>query len=80
MKRNMERDPCCEECPYIEESISHVFRDCQNAKWVWLYIIGRGRWHDFKIRNVRDWLYNNLERNQEKYGQHYWGIIFGVTL
>lgn len=67
-------------CPYVEESLSHVFRDCQNAKKVWHHLLGRGNWHAFRVGSVKEWLSSKLEGGKNKYGYEDWDIVFGVTL
>lgn len=71
MKRKMAKDLCCAVCLQVEDSISHVFRDCPNAKRVWIHLIGRERSHEFRTSDVREWMYNNLKGNHENYGQDY---------
>lgn len=80
MNHKMARDPCCIGCPQVAETISHVFRDCPNAKKVWTQLIGRENWHEFRIRDVREWLCHNLKGEQVIYDQEHWDLTFGVTL
>lgn len=78
--RNMAEDHCCVSYNGIEESISHVLRDCFHAKSVWYQLIGRDQWQSFRMGNVSTWLSNNLVQD---YGDHWiqdWHLYFGVTI
>lgn len=61
IRRKMARDPYCTGCPKVVESVSHVLRDCPNAKRVWTRLIGRENWHDFRTGDVKEWLSHNLK-------------------
>lgn len=80
VRRSLASDPYCEGCPYIEETPSHVFQNCQSARKVWHHLLGRENWHAFRIGRVKDWLFSNLEENKNKDGYEDWDIVFGVTL
>lgn len=77
--RNMKEDPSCHCCPGLEESVSHVLRDCNQAKRVWYLLVGRDKWRGFQAGPMATWISNNLRRGYGEQWQQDWFLFFGVA-
>lgn len=80
VRRGLAGNPCCNSCQWVEESLSHVVRDCTLAKNIWTQLVGHGNWTTFRNGGVKEWLYSNLCCQNSSFGQENWGLTFGVAL
>ncbi|KAK8490962.1 hypothetical protein V6N11_041871 [Hibiscus sabdariffa] len=64
-----------------EEDMSHLFRDCVEARSIWPLVIKPEKVHEFHSLELRSWLLVNLI-NQQQFSIHKedWDIVFGTIL
>lgn len=62
------KNPYCQHCPGVEESITHVLRDCPIAAFLWRHLIEVENRSKFFGCDLVDWV--NLNMNGEM-GKHH---------
>ncbi|KAK9016945.1 hypothetical protein V6N11_079437 [Hibiscus sabdariffa] len=58
-------NPCCGVCGASEENLSHLFRDCVEARMLWARVVKEERLAEFLSLDFQTWLAVNI-RNQHQ--------------
>ena len=53
-------DPNCDLCMGIEETWQHIFRDCMEAKLIWIELLGENLNDAFFTKDADLWIVDNL--------------------
>lgn len=78
-RRGLVESDICPVCGREEESLSHVFRECERVQMMWR-LVARGRLtQDFYVEDFQEWLRRNLVRPKVR-GDDQWSLTFGVAV
>lgn len=80
LKRGLAINPCCDQCPEIEESLLHVLRDCPKAKLIWDDLRANVVSLDFFSISGNEWLKTNCCNSDKTPGAGTpWNSVFMTT-
>ncbi|KAK8593400.1 hypothetical protein V6N12_045482 [Hibiscus sabdariffa] len=80
-RRHLVVDSCCGLCGATEEDFSHLFRDCTEARLLWVRVVKDEKLAKFLSIDFRTWLMANIENRQHfSITKEDWDIAFCTFL
>lgn len=79
-RRGIACSSCCEDCPFVEETIAHTLRDCNHMRRIWRQLVNDDQWTEFMSGEVDDWIRRNLQGQFNGSSDHLRPSVFGVAV
>jgi ribonuclease HI len=73
------KEPYCDYCGQMEESLLHVLRDCPLASLVWRHLVEVNHWSTFFLYTREQWFELNLRTHIGRNKEVKWDAIWATT-